>query len=131
MKRNLKPSTCSLGVKLSVWSIQHQTWLAGQVRIYVFFATALIAFFTLAGVISIQTALFSSFSGGLIVAGLIWTLIQQRKSILLNIQEPDVRELAHRAMLNYLRKVDPDLVSVRGIEFHKKHQDECRECGLS
>jgi hypothetical protein len=132
MKPSRKPSPYSIGVKLSLWSIRHQSWLAGQIRIYVFFATALIAFFALAGVISIETALFSSFSGGLVVAGLIWTLIQQRKSILLNIQEPEVRELAHQTMIDYLRHVDPSFPEPNGgLGVHTKHQDESRESGLS
>ncbi|MGD9217100.1 MAG: hypothetical protein PVJ84_19980 [Desulfobacteraceae bacterium] len=128
MKLRRKPSPYSISVKLSLWSIRHQTWLAGQIRIYIFSATALIALLALAGVISIETALFSSFSGGLVVAGLIWTLIQQRKSILLNIEEPEVRELAHQTMIDYLRQVDPNFTAP-GV--HKKHQDENRQCGLS
>ncbi len=132
MKPSNRSSPYSIGVKLSLWSIRHQTWLAGQIRIYVFFATALIAFFALAGIISIETALFSSFSGGLVVAGLIWTLIQQRKSILLNIQEPEVRELVHQTMIDYLRQVDPGFPAPIGSPgVHKQHQDESRECGLS
>jgi hypothetical protein len=108
MTRDDKRSRPSIGVRLSIWSVRNQSWLAGQVRIYIFSGTALIAFLALAGVISIETAMFSALCGGLVIMGLIWTLIQQRKAILLNIEAPEVREQAHRAMLTYLREVDPD-----------------------
>jgi Flp pilus assembly protein TadB len=108
MTRDDKRSRPSIGIRLSIWSVRNQSWLAGQVRIYIFFGTALIAFLALAGVISIETAMFSALCGGLVLMGLIWTFIQQRRAILLNIEAPEVREQAHRAMLTYLREVDPD-----------------------
>ena len=108
MTRNDKRSRPSIGVRLSIWSVRNQSLLAGQVRIYIFSGTALIAFLALAGVISIETAMFSALCGGLVIMGLIWTFIQQRRAILLNIEAPEVREQAHRAMLTYLREVDPD-----------------------
>lgn len=95
-----------MAVKLSIWSVQHQSWLAGQIRIYIYAATALVALLALAEVISLLTAIFSVFCGGIIVLALIWTLIQQRKAILLNIQDPEIRDLAHKAMLAYLHQID-------------------------
>lgn len=108
MTRNDKRSQHSIGVRLSIWSVRNQLWLAGQVRIYIFAGTALIAFLALAGVISIETAMFSALCGGLVISGLIWTLIQIRRATLLNIEAPEVREQAHYAMLAYLREVDPE-----------------------
>ena len=60
MTRNEKRSTHPIAVRLFIWSIRHQGWLTGQVRIYIIAATVLIAFLALAGVISIQTAIVSS-----------------------------------------------------------------------
>ena len=132
MTRKTKQSSTSFGVKLCIWTIRNQSWLAGHVRIYIYVGTALIAFLALAGVISIQTAMFSAFCGGVIAMGLIWTLIQQRKAMLLNIQEPEVRDLVHRAMLEYLSQVHTDFASYAGsLDLHKNHQDECEECELS
>jgi hypothetical protein len=92
----------------------------------------LIAFLALAGVISIETAIFAACFGGGIVAGLIWTFIQHRKSILLNIRKPEVRDLAHRAMLEYLSRVDPDFAPYAGVfDLYQDHQDECGRWGLS
>jgi predicted ATPase len=95
------------------------------VRIYLYAGSVLIAFLALAGVISIQTALLSAFCGGLIIMGLIWTLIQQRKAILLNLEEPEVRKRAHQAMLAYLHEVDPDTFACEGIQrIAGKHREE-------
>lgn len=132
MTRNGKGSRHPIGVRLSIWSIRNQSWLAGQVRLYVFFGTALIAFLALAGVISIETAMFSACCGGLVIMGLIWTLIQQRKAILLNIAEPEEREQAHQAMLAYLHEVAPETFARTGNQsYMEKHRDGCSKCNLS
>jgi len=129
MTRNDIRSRQSIGIKLCIWSIRNQAWLAGHVRLYIYTATALVAFLALAGVISFETAMFSAFSGGTVLMGLIWTLVQQRRAMLLNIQDPEVREQAHSAMLSYLRQVDPDLsLCVRADAHSGTRQEECREC---
>lgn len=132
MTRKAKQSSTSFGVKLCIWTVRNQSWLAGQVRIYIYAGTVLIAFLALAGVISIETAIFSAFCGGVIAMGLIWTLIQQRKAMLLNIQEPEVRNRAHEAMLAYLHEVDPGTFARVGVKrTDGNHRDECPECTLS
>ena len=131
MTRNIKRSQHSFAVKLCIWSIRHQAWLAGQVRIYIFSGTALVAFLALAGVISIQTAMLSSFCGGAVLLGLIWTLIQQRKAMLLNIEEPEVREQVHRAMLAYLRQVETgDDASISNSGLQRDYPEDCPNCNL-
>lgn len=125
MTRKDKRSPQSIVIRLSIWSVRNQSWLAGQVRIYLYAGTVLIAFLALAGVVTIQTALLSAFCGGLVIAGLIWTLIQQRKAILLNLEEPEVRKIAHQAMLAYLHEVDPDTFAYEGIQhIAGKHREE-------
>jgi hypothetical protein len=129
MTRNDKRSRPSIGVRFSIWSVRNQSWLAGQVRIYVFSGTALMAFLALAGVISIDTAMFSALCGGLVIMGLIWTFIQQRRVILLNIEAPEVREQAHRAMLAYLREIDPDAFAHADTQsFTGERREECSGC---
>jgi len=131
MTRNDKQSTTSFGVKICIWTIRNQSWLAGHVRIYIYAGTALIAFLALAGVISIETAMFSAFCGGTIAMGLIWTFVQQRKAVLLNIREPELRDLAHKAMLAYLHEVDPNSFAPAGVKHTAgKHREECPECSL-
>lgn len=131
MTRKEKHSSTSFGVKLCIWTIRNQSWLAGHVRIYIYAGTALIAFLSLADVISIETAMFSAFCGGVIAMGLIWTLVQQRKAMLLNIQEPEVRDRAHRAMLDYLHEVDPNSFAPLGVKHTAgERREECTECSL-
>ena len=84
-----------IAVKLCVSSIRHQRWLAGQVRIYIYGASCLIAFLALAGIITLKTAILSIFCGGVIILALLWGLIQQRRTVLLNIQDPDLRQQAY------------------------------------
>ena len=131
MTRNAQPTRLSFAVKLCIWSIRHQSWLAGQIRIYIYSGTALLALLALADVVTIQTAMLSSFCGGAVLLGLIWTLIQQRKAILLNIREPEVRDQAHRAMLAYLREVNPvETASVSDNELQSDYPEDCRNCNL-
>ena len=132
MTRNDKQPSQSIGIRLSIWSIRNQSWLAGHVRIYIYAGTVLIAFLALAGAISIQTAMLSAICGGLIVMGMMWALIQHRKAILLNIQEPEVRKRAHNAMLAYLNEVNPDAVAPAGIQRIRGNRGkECPECSPS
>lgn len=119
MARNDKPSKHSLAIRLCIWSIRNQSWLAGQIRIYIYGATALVALLALGDVISLKTAMFSIFCGGAVVLAMIWTLVQQRKSMLLNIRDPEVRDLAHKAMLEYLNQVNhsvPTSATQNGIQ---------------
>ena len=109
MTRNHTPKRHSAAARLCIWSIRRQRWLAGQLRIYLFAGAALVAFLALGGVISIETAIFASFCTGLIVAGLIWTLIHQRKLLLLNLQDNQLRQEALTAMVDYLHQINHEV----------------------
>ena len=125
-------STSPRVARWCIWSVQNQTWLAGQIRIYIWAATAVVAFFTLAGVIAVDTALWSLFISGLVVSTAIWLLIRQRKIWLLNIQDPKMRQQALSAMVNYLNEVHhavprrQDSPSPAGDESHKGV--DCVDC---
>ncbi len=105
MTRRKKPSFAKKITRLCIWSVRNQSWLAGQVRIYLFMVTAIIWFLALAGVIAIETAMLASFCIGVIAIGAIWTLVQQRRSWLLNIREPELRRQALAAMHDYIHEV--------------------------
>ncbi len=92
--------------KWCIWSVKHQTWLAGQVRIYICGASAVLAFFALAGIISLKTALWSLFFSGVAISAVIWLLIRQRRIWLLNIQGPELRREALGAMVGYLDEIN-------------------------
>jgi len=98
-------STPPTVAKWCIWSVANQSWLAGQIRIYIWGAMALVAVFTLAGFISPATALISMFISGSIIAAAIWVLIRQRRIWLLHIRQPDLRRRALAAMTSYLNEV--------------------------
>ena len=132
MTRPIKPTFAVKITRLCIWSVRNQSWLAGQVRIYVYMATAIIAFLALAGVISIQTAMLSSFCIGLIAMGIIWTLIQQRKAWLLNLREPELREQALAAMRDYIHEVQGLGKVPRGdYAMRRDNSEQCVDCSMS
>ena len=101
-RNNLPRATHPTIAKWCIWSVENQSWLAGQMTIYIWIATAVVAFFTFLGVIALKTALWSVFVSGVIICISIWLLAQQRRIWLLNIQEPELRQRALAAMVNYL-----------------------------
>ena len=92
--------------KWCIWSVANQSWLAGQIRIYIWSAVAVLAVFTMAGLVSPRTALTSMFISGVIIAAAIWLLIRQRRIWLLNIQQPELRRQALAALVAYLNAIN-------------------------
>jgi predicted lysophospholipase L1 biosynthesis ABC-type transport system permease subunit len=92
--------------KWCIWSVANQSWLAGQIRIYIWGAVALLAVFILTGVISPEIALASMFISGIVLATAIWLLIRQRKYWLLHIRQPELRRQALAAMVAYLDAIN-------------------------
>ena len=88
--------------KWCIWSVANQSWLAGQIRIYIWGAVAVLAVFALTGVISPRTILTAMFISGVILAIAIWLLIRQRRIWLLHIHQPELRRQALAAMVAYL-----------------------------
>ena len=95
--------------KWCIWSIENQTWLAGRLRIYIWGATAVVAFFTYVGIIDLETGLWSVFLSGVAICMVIWLLIRQRKIWLLHIEEPEQRQQALTAMVNYLHSINHNI----------------------
>jgi len=104
-RNNLLRATHPTIAKWCIWSVENQSWLAGQMTIYIWSATAVVAFFTFLDVIALKTALWSVFVSGVIICISIWLLAQQRRIWLLNIQEPELRQRALAAMVNYLNAI--------------------------
>ena len=95
-----KPSKFgSVLARASIWTIVNHNFLAGQVRIYVWSASAMVLFLCVAGIIPLQTALNILLFCGCSMMILLWSLITWRKSILLDIQDPEMKKIAHAAML--------------------------------
>jgi hypothetical protein len=123
-------STPPTVAKWCIWSVVNQSWLAGQIRIYIWGAMAVVAVFTLTGIISPQTALISMFISGSIIAATIWLLIRQRRIWLLHIQQPELRRRALAAMAAYLRAVHYPLPRrAQGREIEDDDPDQEADCG--
>ena len=85
-----------------LWTIRNQGFLSQHIQIYIWAAVAVILVFTLAGRISLDAALQAILFGGLLICGLIWVLIERRRSWLLHIDDPALKEIAHNVMLAHL-----------------------------
>lgn len=90
--------------RFCIWTVLNQDLLVARFRAYVILATLTVLFLHLAGVIGSAVALGGLFISGLSVMALLTVLIQARKKRLLAIQDPELREIAHEAMLIYLHR---------------------------
>ena len=88
--------------RISIWTITHHDFLAAQIRIYVWCASATVLFLSITGLISLQLALHLLLFCGLGILILLWSLINWRRSILLGIQDDDLKLEAHAAMLSLI-----------------------------
>ncbi len=86
-------------VRFSIWTIVHHHWLAAQLRLYVWLASATVLLLSIASVIPLQTALYALLFSGLGTLIVVWLLIHWRKSVLLSIQDERLKQAAHAAML--------------------------------
>ncbi len=82
-----------------IWTIKHHDYLAGQIRIYVWSASATILFLSFANLIHITTALKALLAGSMGIAAFLWIMILWRKERLLKINDPVLRQKAYTAML--------------------------------
>jgi hypothetical protein len=89
----------SVLARASIWTIVNHNFLAGQIRIYVWSASATVLFFAIASIIPLHTALYLLLFCGFGIMILLWSLIRWRKVILLDIQNPEMKKTAHAAML--------------------------------
>jgi hypothetical protein len=99
MKRVTPPKFRSILARSGIWTITHHDFLAKTIRIYVWASSATVLFLSIAGFISLRTALHVLLFGGLGILILLWSLIHWRKGILLDIRDEKLRQTAHAAML--------------------------------
>lgn len=85
-----------------VWSILYQDEIAHHVRLYMWSGVALVLLVALSGKISVDTAIHGILIVGLTVCGGLWLLILKRRSWLLKITDPELKETAYAAMVIYL-----------------------------
>ena len=98
MKRTPNGSRWRWPARLSIWSIRHHDALVAHLRYYVWFAAATVLLLSLASRISLTTALYAILFSSLGLVILIWLLLERRRTILLGIQDEELRREAEDAM---------------------------------
>lgn len=87
---------------LLIWTIREQNLIAYHVRIYVWSGVIILLLLTLSQKISLETALYALLVSGVIIGLGLWIAIERRRSWLLRINDPDLKQEAYDAMLTYL-----------------------------
>lgn len=107
MNRTNPPKYKSVLARASIWTIVNHDFLAGQIRFYMWFASAMVLFLSIASIIPLQTALYLLLFCGCSIMILLWSLINWRKAVLLGIQNPELKRTAHAAMLALIDSKTP------------------------
>ncbi|MDJ0668327.1 MAG: hypothetical protein QNJ61_13640 [Desulfobacterales bacterium] len=102
MSKTRSPTTGLRTVTFCIWTLCHQTQIAGHIRVFTWAGTLLILLLALSGRISLDAALHGIVISLLSIALLLWMLIGARKKSLLNIRDPELREAAHIAMMLHI-----------------------------
>ena len=87
-----------------LWTIRRQNQISTTIRTQLMSAVSVVLLLSILLSIRLETALHIVFYTGLAVIGLLWALIERRRSWLLGIQDPVLKEAAHQAMIAYLKQ---------------------------
>jgi hypothetical protein len=87
-----------------LWTIRRQDHIAATIRTQLMSAVSVVLLLSILLPIQLETALHIILYTGLTIIGLLWALIERRKSWLLGIQDPVLKEAAHQAMIFYLEQ---------------------------
>ncbi len=104
MDKAPKKATGLRTAKFCIWTILYQDLIIFHFKVYVVFGTLIVLFLHLAGKIGYHAAMSGLFIGGIALIGLMWSLIAARKKSLLAIEDPEMREVAHQAMLIFISR---------------------------
>jgi hypothetical protein len=87
-----------------LWTIRRQDHISATIRTQLMTAVSVVLLLSILLPIQLETALHIILYTGLTIIGLLWALIERRKSWLLGIQDPVLKEAAHQAMIFYLEQ---------------------------
>ena len=87
-----------------LWTIRRQNHISSTIRTQLMSAVSVVLLLSILLPIRLEIALHIILYTGLTVVGLLWALIERRKSWLLGIQDPVLKEVAHQAMIFYLEE---------------------------
>lgn len=110
---------------LYLWSIRRQDRISYNVQTHMWSAVFAILLMSFLIPIQLEVALQIILFGGLTTCALLWLFIERRRSWLLNIQDPVLRDTAHQAMIAYLN----NKVGVENFSNHESdNENECSTC---
>jgi hypothetical protein len=123
MRTNRPPKTGHRTARFCIWTLRHQSYIARQVRLFTWSGTLLILFLALAGQINLDVALQAIIFSLASIALLLGLLISARRNCLLHIRDPELREIAHMAMLNVIcrRRLTPREKKLLVAKFGRRH----------
>jgi hypothetical protein len=87
-----------------LWTIRHQHHISATIRTQLMSGVSVVLLLSILLPIRLETALHVILYTGLTVIGLLWILIERRRSWLLGIQDPVLKETAHQTMITYLKQ---------------------------
>ena len=87
-----------------LWTIRRQNHISATIRTQLMSVVSVVLLLSILLPIRLETALHVIVYTGLTVIGLLWVLIERRRSWLLGIQDPVLKETAHQAMIFYLEQ---------------------------
>jgi hypothetical protein len=87
-----------------LWTIRRQDHISATIRTQLMSALPVVLLLSILLPIRLETALHIILYTGLTIIGLLWALIERRRSWLLGIQDPVLKETAHHAMIFYLEQ---------------------------
>jgi hypothetical protein len=87
-----------------LWTIRRQNHISATIRTQLMSAVSVVLLLSILLPIRLETALQVILYTGLTVIGLLCVIIERRRSWLLGIQDPVLKETVHQAMIAYLRQ---------------------------
>ena len=106
-----------------LWSIRNQDAISRQIRIHMWSGVASFLLATIVVPIPLEKALTWLFVLGISLTAGLWAVVERRRSWLLRIQDPELKRVAHRAMVEYLQQKIGDGKTL--------HLDSCGESGCN
>jgi len=89
-------------VEICLWTIRHHDLIIASLRLYMFAAAMTILMLAVSGSVHLRSACMAIIIGCLGIGLLIWVFSEVRKAVLLGIEEPDLKERAHRILLAFI-----------------------------
>ena len=128
MPNHIRKSTRNRIARLAIWTIRHQTLIISRLIRYIWAAALITLLLALAGVITLDAAIYSIFIGGMMILVLFWIAVERRKTWLLHIRDPYLRSEAHHAMLQYIDDVRRKRQARGGKDPGSNESRDCPDC---